>query len=321
MIAGLKVAPHLANEAALLAATSLAVDAMTAEVVEDLRSTDVRSVLLKGPALAAWLYDDGSVRHYADCDLLVAPDQVGAAEAALRRLEFHELPLEAAPGLGLPHARHWLRHSDGAKVDLHRTVAGVEAAPAKAWTVLAARTVPMAVARARVAALDIPARALVVALHAAQHGTVQLKPLEDLRRALERAPIEVWRQAATIADELDARPAFARGLRLDPRGDALAGELHLGSPRLADWAARPGSSARLALGFERLAHAVGVRRKVVLMARELLPSPSHMRWWSPLARRGRRGLLAAYVMRVGRLLWYTLPGVWAWRRDRSGPRR
>ena len=41
-----------------------------------------------------------------------------------------------------------------------------------------------------------------------------------------------------------------------------------------------------------------------------------MRWWSPLARRGRLGLALAYPWRIAYLLRQTGPGIRAWRKAR-----
>jgi hypothetical protein len=154
-----------------------------------------------------------------------------------------------------------------------------------------------------------------VAVHAVQHENRQGKPLEDLERALERAPDEVWVGAAALAERLDAGPTFALGLAQSARGTALAGRLGI-SPELARAATREGSSANLAMGFERLARAPGAWAKARLIARELVPSRDFM-WWSfPLARRGRRGMVLAYLWRPFWLAARALPSAAAWRRHR-----
>ena len=48
----------------------------------------VPALLLKGPAFARWLYDDSRERSYRDIDLLVAPERIAAAGAALSELGF-----------------------------------------------------------------------------------------------------------------------------------------------------------------------------------------------------------------------------------------
>ncbi len=57
----------------LLTVHTLLVDQVTAEVIAALRERQVAGILLKGPSIAAWLYDDGALRSYNDCDLSWRP--------------------------------------------------------------------------------------------------------------------------------------------------------------------------------------------------------------------------------------------------------
>jgi hypothetical protein len=107
---------------------ALVVDVATAELTAELRSKGVRSILLKGPAFARWLYDDGALRPYGDADLLVSVDTVVTVEASLRASGYELLPSSAIPGDFPRHARGWTRPGGGA-IDLHTTLPGAEAAP------------------------------------------------------------------------------------------------------------------------------------------------------------------------------------------------
>ena len=78
----------------LAAARTLGVDALAAETIEALRAAGVRSILLKGPALAGWLYGDGALREYGDCDLLVDPADTDRAAVVLRELGFRPFAQE-----------------------------------------------------------------------------------------------------------------------------------------------------------------------------------------------------------------------------------
>ncbi len=87
---------------------------------------DPRPILLKGPALAAWLYED-AFRRYGDVDLLVEEGRMGDAESVLSELGF---------GYGQPGWRelaHSWKRPDGKTVDLHRSLVGVAAPPARLW--------------------------------------------------------------------------------------------------------------------------------------------------------------------------------------------
>src|SRR6266498_322925 len=85
------------------------VDAGAAETVLAFRDAGIRSILLKGPALASWLYDHQAAREYVDIDLLVSPEQLSAGEEILTRLGFHPFGLDLIPGDWPKHARTWTR--------------------------------------------------------------------------------------------------------------------------------------------------------------------------------------------------------------------
>ena len=307
------------SQSLLATARSLAADRVSAEVVAALEASGIPAILLKGPTLASWLYDDGSVRYYLDSDILVRPDRFQAAEAVLRELGFAPRELVVPPPKGeLPHAEPWHRRVDSAEVDLHRTLSGLGVAPETAWEVLVHEIEPMDVGGATLQVLRAPGRALLVVLHAAQHGPEKLKPLEDLRRAIERGPLVLWEAATELAVRLDAVGGLASGLRLLPAGAELAARLDLASDELVGSATKHGSAARLALGLDRLGRERGFRARLRLLRREFFPSPAFLRWWSPLARRGRAGLVAAYVWRPVWLLWHALPSlVLVWRTRRA----
>jgi hypothetical protein len=310
------------SEQLLAAARSLHLDAVAAEAVEGLRAAGVDSILLRGPAIACWLYDDETTRSYVDVDLLVAYPDLARAETALAGLDFVNLTVEGVLAHDRPaHAHTWARRRDGAAVDLHYTLLGARLEPESVWEVLARETETISVAGTTVAVLNEPARAVVVALHAAQHGVGVGQSLDDLARALELLPHRVWEAAATLAGRLDATPALAAGLTLVRPGDEEARRLDLPLDRSTETALRASTSPPTALGYDWLARTPGLRAKAGLVARKIAPDPSFMRAWSPLARRGRSGLAAAYVWRVAWLARHAGPGFIAWRRARRNSRR
>jgi hypothetical protein len=264
-------------------------------VVRALSAVRIDSILLKGPVLGRTLYDRAELRPYADSDLLVAPHDSEAASSALAALGFEPEPADLLPGDPPLYARSWRR--DGAIVELHHTLVGAAVSPGKLWAVLVTRTEPMELRGSEIAILDEPARALHVALHAAQHGKAWARPLEDLRRALERIPEESWQRATTLADRLAATEAFAAGLRLRSEGRVLAASLGLSEVASIGVALRASSAPAAAKGLERFTRIPGGRRKAALLIHKLFPAPAFMRAWSPLARRGRLGLCAAYAWR------------------------
>jgi hypothetical protein len=309
-----------ADEARLATAIeALQIDRVTGEVVRAFRGAGIHSILLKGPAIARWLYADGSPRPYMDTDLLVPPEEHPSAMAALRQLGFAlELGDEDTPGWRM-NAHEW-RRTDGARIDLHRTLVGVGVGPDRLWSVLARQIEPIWVGGMKVDSLSAAGRALHVSLHAAQHGAWRPQALEDLGRALAATPLDTWAEAANLARQLEAVPAFAAGLRLDARGAEVAVRLELSERGSREVALRAATPPPGALGLEELAHAPGLAAKLKLIGRNLVPSPRFMRVWSPLARRGRLGLVSAYLWRPVAILLRAGPALIAWLRARRQSR-
>jgi hypothetical protein len=278
----------------------------------------VRTILLKGPALAAWLYPDRR-RAYSDVDLLIRGLDRAAAERVLRNLGFVRIAIDILPHDRPHHARTWVAPG-GAAVDLHHTLVGVEASPETVWNVLAVDTDWLQLGDGKIEVLSLEGRALVVVLHAAQHGPNVMRPLEDLRRVLEQLSLKDWRAVRQLAERLEALPAFAAGLRLLPRGGAVAAELELPQAMPVETVLRSTSAPTMSLGFDWLARTHGIRRKATFVARKLAPQPEFMRGWTPLARRGRSGLAAAYLWRVASLTVRVGPAYIAWRKARRAAR-
>jgi hypothetical protein len=208
-----------------------------------------------------------------------------------------------------------VRPRDGAQVDLHHSLWGASAPPQRQWDVLRdGHTESMRVGGIAVTVPTATARALLVAAHAAQHARkAEEKPLEDLRRALVTAGEELWRDAALLADRLGAVGALATGLSQHPAGGELARRL----PYTRSWLRGEGATRTVAVGFERVAAAQGVRGRLAMTVRTLFPPPDVLRWWSPLARRGWRGLAAAYAARLARLSLRAAPSLASWYRARG----
>jgi hypothetical protein len=302
---------------------TLGVDAVCGEVVGVMRNSDVRVIVLKGPSFAVWLYTDGSRRRYGDVDLLVSQTQFEQANAVLNELGFRPRKAGEHP-LRDPFAGHmWIRGRDNAVIDLHVRLFGVGASPTIAWSELSAETERQRVGGIRVEVLRPSARAMHVALHAAQHGGRALKPIEDLRRALALLDDDVWQEAAVLAERVQALPAFAAGICQLPQGRAVAGRLALPEAIPAGIALRAGVPPPLAVGLDAVARAEGTAAKLRLLGRLAVPSPSLMRARKPLARRGPIGLACAYLWRAPYLLIRSGPALLAWRRARrqGRPRR
>lgn len=286
------------------------VDAVTAEVVTHLRSLGVRTILLKGPSFG-WLYDHRLERLYADTDLLVAAGDAATARAAMSALGFevavprHELdrPVPAA---------NWLRPRTGSSVDVHVGITGSGLPFQEQWDVLSRDTERMKVGRIEVEILAVPGRTLHVVLHAAQHGRGS-RPLEDLARAVERVPEAHWREAAALAERLDAPAAFAAGLRLLPAGAVLADSLGLARERSVEVILRE-EQPPLALGLKWLTEMPGLGARARLVRAKLFPPVTAL--IPPGQDRTPRAIAAAYLRNLRRMTRQAVPAWKALRRAR-----
>jgi hypothetical protein len=294
------------------AVRALRQDAVTVEVVTALRAADIEQILLKGRVTERWLYG-GELRPSGDVDLLLPGPAWKRAGACMRELGF----LAGQPGWrGV--SLSWKRREEGDWVDLHRSLFGLYAAPEAVWEELASNTEPTEIARVRIATLGLPARALSVAMHAAQHGFEGArKPVADLERALAQVDRETWTEAAELSRRLDGEAAFGAGLRTCENGRRLAAELSLPATRSLTVHLHATGAEPLVLGLESLAAPQSLGSRVRFTLRKLFPSPDYLRGRSRLARRGRAGLVLAYLCRP---LWLAarLPrALLAWRRAKA----
>jgi hypothetical protein len=311
--------PESSERASKLVTTAsrLALDAGTVEVLSSFEQVGAEALLLKGASIAHWLYTEGEPRTYIDCDLLIAPRGVVAAEEVLSALGFRrQFDDREMPSWWREHATAWVRDGDGLTVDLHRTLPGVGVDDEAMWRALSAERDVVVVAGRPVLTLTLRGRALHVALHAAQHGAGWARPMADLERALAAGDEDLWAAAAALAAELDAGDAFAAGLRLAPAGAQLAVRLRLPPPRSVDAELRAGSPPPLALGFEQLARADGTRARAEIVWRKLVPPASFVRHWDPAGGDSRVGLVRAYVRRPLWIMRRVPRGLEAWWRAR-----
>jgi Uncharacterised nucleotidyltransferase len=301
----------------LLAVRNLVIDRLTAEIAGRFAAEGIESLVLKGPALAVWLYPD-EVRPYGDSDIMVAPSDWHRAVGVLERLGFANfLEPMAHPRMESFASTAFLRDRDGAEqenLDLHCALHGCEGDLQTIWDSLSAFSDTQIIGGAE---LRIPSRTallLHIGLHAAHH--VEGKPIEDLRRALARAEERLWRQAKELARDFDGLPVFASGLRLLPEGVELARRLGIEDVRSPLHELRH-EGVPMAEGIDALlSPGVGLRRRIAMVVKELFPRPEFMRWWSPLARRGRLGLAVTYVWRPIWLIVHAPRGTIAWWRVR-----
>lgn len=298
-------------------AHSLSLDCAAVVCVDRLRAGGVPSILLKGATIATWLYDAGQLRPYRDIDLLVPEARFAEAKSILADLGYvHRLQGAHPTEIGL--REQVLFGPGGVCIDLHHGLIGVATPADISWTALWSRTVPFRLAGdGEVRALAVPARAMHLALHVAQNGPIDQKAITDLELGLAKVPRHEWWEAAAIAEELEAGPAFAAGLRLVPAGRVLADELSLTHRTTVELTLRIRSAPQDAIFFERLAQASGFRTKVALVARKLFPTAAYLRANSPATARGPLGLArSAFVHQVS-IAVRLAPAFAAWRKARA----
>lgn len=293
----------------------LLLETAAVELIERLEDAGLPVLLLKGPVLSARLYHAGEHRACTDIDVLLAPGSRDAAGRVLVGLGYENLSEHRGidETLGVLSAETWFRPY-GVPVDLHWRLPGCDAPPQDAWERLYEGRQAIDLGGRPVFALSLPGIALHVAMHAAQHGTNDLKAMADLARAVERWTLDAWRSAALLAAAIQATEALAAGLRLLPRGAAMADELRLPSGRRLIWEVehrhvRPRGTSHL----DALLRAGGTRRRLEVLRRSLLPTRAWIAW--EYSTRGSRArLLAGYLRHLLRA-----PG-WAaraWRYRRS----
>jgi len=299
------------------------VDAVSAEVLRELGEHGVGPLLLKGPAITSLLYPADSARSYQDVDLLVRPPEYETAERCLARLGFTKT-LDDSDVPGSEVAGHPWQRPAGDLVDLHWTLSEVGADPAEVWDALTERKRILRVDGVEVEAPGVAASALIVALHAAHHGTAVDHPLEDLARAVDRFDPPTWARAAELAERLRATRTFTSGLTLDPAGERLARELDLPTNLSTLLRLKRGSPPRGAVTMEVLALTSGAGTRFRIAGRKLVPTRRFMRTWFPRSRRSNFWLAVGYLWRP---LWLALaagPAFRAWRRahhSRAGSSR
>ena len=120
----------------------------------------------------------------------------------------------------------------------------------------------------------------------------------DLDHALDRMSDETWSAAYALAERLDAVPRFVAGLTMRPLGRELIDRLGMDARIDVQSALYSLGSWTGAGAIERLRTSPGFRRRVVLLAHELIPTPSFIRAWSPFPRLGVLGLALGYCYRV-----------------------
>lgn len=302
-----------------MVAHSLHLDRGAGAVGNALRADGIHSILLKGLSTQRLLYG-GQFRPYGDVDLLVPAGDWDAAIGRLRSLGFEDL--FQPPNLD-KHSRPF-RRDDGVHVDLHRSLVTAACSPEECWAVLSEHAESQPCGGTEIAMLDAPALAAVVAMHAAQHGQEEPKPLADLTRAVDQIGDDVWRGAVDVAARLGAADTMAAGLRLVPGGADLAARLGLPGELGAAVRLRAASAPTASVELARILAAGNPEERRRLLRPIFLPTDVELRRraWARRVARWPGGRISA------RLVWWArlsveLPGaaMWWWRHRKDMPGR
>jgi hypothetical protein len=299
----------------IAAAQCLRLDHATVEVVTAMRGAGVRPILLKGPAVVDLLFrSDPAARTYRDIDLLVGPAERSQAQRALHRLGFvrhrrapsrPDAPWRDADAdrlrHDLPHhADIWARETDGVVVDLHRAIHGAERIdPQCLWDAIAATAVPLDVLGVALEAPAVPVRLVHVVLHLRPGDGSASQAWRDLDRAIGHDHQD-WEAAACFARSLGLDGQLGPLLRLmGPRGVRLADALGLPATWPRHLEVEFAASGGIARFLTRLGE-LPWHQRVLFVAEKLVPPPGYLRTRSPLASRGRLGLMLGYLSRLAR---------------------
>jgi hypothetical protein len=288
-----------------VAAHRLRVDAWTGKVVAAMRESGIRAVLLKGPVIARWLYaEDSSLRDYVDGDLIVSPADTARARALLCELGFDAVPHPPLDDHAC-HARSYVRPRDGAKIDLHTTLHGLERVPRElSWRAVSTSTETVKVGMVDVEIPSRPVCVLHLALHLGPADHAGTQPWLDLERGISITTADEWHAATALARSLGVEQELAVRLRRLPAGAELADRLGLTRRVPANYRLRAAATASDAprgvlsvLGFIMLP---GRRSRLAYARSKLLPEDSVLCEHSALARAGHvraaRALHAAQIL-------------------------
>lgn len=176
-------------------------DALRA-VLGALAEKGIRAASLKGPVLAARLYEDAAVRVSTDLDVLVDPESLDAAVDALRPLGYEPERGEVARFFREHHHHVHVFHPTLPVVELHFAAYRGFGAVLPAATLLA-RARPCTVLGWEAARILCPEDEFVyLAVHAASHRFQLLIWLFDLKLLAIRHPDLRWDEVASRAESL-----------------------------------------------------------------------------------------------------------------------
>jgi hypothetical protein len=265
------------------AARTLVLDRLTAAAADTLDAAGIPFLLLKGPAVADAFYDATEFRGYQDVDLLVPADRYADAVHRLVEAGWHR-PQEhwSLEELAISGENLIFRAPEGpVQLDLHHSFHGVRR-PEAAWSVLAADPRRLQVGERSVPAPSLPVQGLLAALHAST-GTAGSHSHEDLRRAVQRLPVEDWQAAVGMARRLGAEGAVAEALRLVIPDSPLLRRLDLTEAEDIEVQARQSTVGPYAYTWYRIRAVGSLRGRLAMLLLKIFPTPAFARMQTLMA--------------------------------------
>lgn len=192
---------------------------LAAEVVKLSQSLDragIRALFFKGITLSQQLYGDIARRSPGDIDLLVAPDQFGAALSLLierdYRLNDHRIAADSQNLYRVPVRDLGLRHPSGYQLELHRRLTQDHSLLPYDFDTLWQNRCSIPGLPGTVQTLGHLHLALYLLVHGAEHGWTRLRWLSDLPPFFEDPAhaARIWQEA----DKLHLTPALTEALTL-----------------------------------------------------------------------------------------------------------
>jgi len=295
----------------ILVAQQIRLDQFAIQVSRALASADIPHALLKGPTTANWLYDPP--RAYSDVDMLVPRSRV---DDSVRALGQDGVAHPSGGRLG-EEAGHCLMMAsqEGMELDLHAALPLMSlprsATDDTVWDTLARHLVGFDIDGVMVPALDVPARCLVLSLHAVSGGLDRDRVQEDLLRARRLATQTDWQSAASLAEGLGIVPLMRLGLSTIEEGWADESDPAGARLLLTD------SSA--AFQIQRLSE-LSLHAVPSAIWREVFPSRGFMRRAYPDLTTKRGGLVGAYARRLLKMTFELPSAARTWREARRARR-
>jgi hypothetical protein len=184
------------------------------QALQALRAAQVRTVVLKGPFLAARLYADPSMRFANDLDLLITPADLDRAISALASLGYEAEPESSAWYFRRHHHHLCLNAAHRPTIELHfRAFSGLGIVVESSEVLSGARGFRMH--RGNVGEiLALEDEVLFLVLHAAGHAFERLSWLFDIKMILRQYPDLNWSRLWQRAQAFRSTQALAFTLHM-----------------------------------------------------------------------------------------------------------